>query len=224
MKSIHAGTTMSATLDHIRRRLDDARKKLVETSLRNRLINTPLESSRSRSLRCFGELSEQVFEVLVAKKAVMDFRPVPDPEAKPDANEAQEESPDYLASLPLDDATRTSDNALQTRLVATRQESRLKSLYYESREYEEEQGVNVLYLALGFRRWYESPTWDIHRLVRSASERATRLNLAELALSPLPKISRATHQIQLVSQLLCYSRTLRMPTQWRVSRSVWYCS
>jgi len=147
----------------IRRRIDDARKKLVETSLRNRLINTGLDSSRSRSLRCFGELSDQVFSVLVAKKATMDFRPVPDPEVPQQGDEAQEESPDYLASLPLDDATRTGDTALQTRLVAQSLETRLKSLYYESREYEEEQGVNVLYLALGFLRWYESLTSDVAR-------------------------------------------------------------
>jgi hypothetical protein len=63
--SVSAGPTQDddAAKSHagIRQRLDDSRKKLVETSLRNRLNNTPLESSRSRSLRCFGELSDQVF-------------------------------------------------------------------------------------------------------------------------------------------------------------------
>jgi very-short-patch-repair endonuclease len=173
----------------IRQRIDDARKKLVETSLRNRLINTALESSRSRSLRCFGELSDQVFGVLVAKKGAMDFRPVPDPQGPREGDEAQEESPDYLASLPLDDATRTSDTALQTRLVAQSLETKLKNLYYESREYEEEQGVNVLYLALGFLRWYESPTSDIARhaplvllpveLVREGARNRYRLKIRD---------------------------------------------
>jgi hypothetical protein len=48
------------------------------------------------------------------------------------------------------DAGTGGDNLLQTKLTKTNLEKKLKSLYYESKEYEEEQGVNVLYIALGF--------------------------------------------------------------------------
>jgi very-short-patch-repair endonuclease len=48
------------------------------------------------------------------------------------------------------------DSRLQTPYTAKQLESRLLSTYYYARTYIEEQGVNILYIALGMLHWYES--------------------------------------------------------------------
>ncbi len=47
------------------------------------------------------------------------------------------------------------DDCLQTRLTPDGLQTRLLKLYRDARTFEEEQGVNILYLALGFLEWYE---------------------------------------------------------------------
>jgi hypothetical protein len=58
---------------------------------------------------------------------------------------------------------RHRDSKLQTELTAEGLQKRLTALYYEAREVEEEQGVNVLYLALGFLKWFETATSEVER-------------------------------------------------------------
>ena len=55
------------------------------------------------------------------------------------------------------------DRKLQTRLTAEGLQKRLLTLYRDARGVEEEQGVSVLFLALGFLRWYESESSDVER-------------------------------------------------------------
>jgi len=55
------------------------------------------------------------------------------------------------------------DSVLQTHLTAEGLQKRLTSLYYESIESEEEQGVNVLYLAVGFLKWFEDERSEVER-------------------------------------------------------------
>ena len=52
------------------------------------------------------------------------------------------------------------DLRLQTRLGSERLQGRLLSIYYDAQTYEQEQGVSILYLAMGFLKWYESPSSD----------------------------------------------------------------
>ncbi len=49
-----------------------------------------------------------------------------------------------------------ADDKLQTRLVSKTLQSRLLRQYYEARSSEEEQGVNIHYLAIGFLKWFEA--------------------------------------------------------------------
>lgn len=58
-------------------------------------------------------------------------------------------------------AQRHRDTVLQTQLTPEGLQKRLTSLYYESMEVEEEQGVNVLYLALGFLKWFEDARSEV---------------------------------------------------------------
>ncbi|MDA0588220.1 MAG: DUF3320 domain-containing protein [Planctomycetota bacterium] len=52
-------------------------------------------------------------------------------------------------------AARHNDDNLQTSLTSEKLQKRLLRLFYDARTYEEEQGVNILFLALGFLKWYE---------------------------------------------------------------------
>jgi len=141
-------------VERVLRKLADARNKLVDRNLRNRLISTPLESSRTKSLRVSGGESEQIFTIMLSQKKQMTFLPIPD--AVGDEGVTEEQT-DLVAT----DAGVVGENVLQTKLTKTNLEKKLKSLFYESKEYEEEQGVNVLYIALGFLKWYEDANSDI---------------------------------------------------------------
>jgi very-short-patch-repair endonuclease len=52
-------------------------------------------------------------------------------------------------------AARHIDDNLQTSLTTEKLQKRLLNLFYDARTYQEEQGVNILFLALGFLKWYE---------------------------------------------------------------------
>jgi very-short-patch-repair endonuclease len=165
---------VSATL---RARLDDARQELLDLTARNRLLNTPRRPSRSSSVEVLDELGVEVFRILVAEGREMTFLARPgEPDsaatsAAPQADEgASEESPDVLFVLPQpeDDvednsagpAARHTDARLQTGMTSTVLQRRLLRLFHDARTYQEEQGVNILFLAIGFLRWYESDSSD----------------------------------------------------------------
>src|SRR5262249_3788383 len=133
--------------------LGDARNKLLERSLRNKLISTNLTSQRARQIRVVDELSDEVFAILRGGKAMTfaanrnganNERPEPS---------GAEELPYIRPEEPSDGdgvAARHRDLRLQTRLTPEGLQKRLLSLFYESQTIEEEQGINVLFLALGF--------------------------------------------------------------------------
>ena len=55
---------------------------------------------------------------------------------------------------------RFTDQVLETNLVSDKLQKRLRGLATEAKTFEEEQGVNCLFLALGFLEWYEAPSSD----------------------------------------------------------------
>ncbi len=58
---------------------------------------------------------------------------------------------------------RHSDSRLQTRLTSEGLQKRLLSLHLDARTLQEEQGVNVLFLAAGFLKWFEDDKSDVER-------------------------------------------------------------
>ena len=145
--------------------LEQARADLLDLSARNRLLDTPRRRSRTRTLEIVDELSGEIFRILVAEKRTMTFL------AGRTQDEAdEEEAEDTLFSdlgLPEDEepdergiAKRHRDTKLLTTLDPDRLQKRLLGLYYDARTYEEEQGVNILYLALGFLKWIEAESSD----------------------------------------------------------------
>ena len=138
--------------------LENARRELLDLTARNRLLNTARSSTRSSRLEIVDELSDEVFRHLVAEGKAMSFLPVREEEqAEGNGDEDQgllfQPEEDELDESGL--AARHIDNKLQTRLTSDRLQKRLLKLFYDARTYEEEQGVNILYLAVGFLKWYE---------------------------------------------------------------------
>src|SRR3546814_14685554 len=60
-------------------------------------------------------------------------------------------------------AGRHSDLRLQTRLTSEGLQKRLFDIWYDAQTLEQEQGVNIIFLAIGLLRWYDSDTSDIAR-------------------------------------------------------------
>jgi hypothetical protein len=69
-----------------------------------------------------------------------------------------------LPALPAPvDESRFTDLVLQTRLGRERLQKKLLGLAREARTLEEEQGINALYLAMGFLRWFEDERSEVER-------------------------------------------------------------
>ena len=138
--------------------LERARERLLDRSLRNKLINTPLRSSKARQVRVFDELTDQVFAHLRSKKTFT-FVAAKKGEAEP----SPEGDTDVWVPNVSEDPDRHFDNRLQTQLTSEGLQKRLLGLFQEGQTLEEEQGVNVLFLALGFLEWREDKNSEIER-------------------------------------------------------------
>lgn len=85
-------------------------------------------------------------------------------DAPPQAAEMPEELARLVAqSAPGELPERHLDNKLQTAHSAVRMETRLRNTLRHARSSMEEQGVNILYLALGALEWHESDASEVFR-------------------------------------------------------------
>ncbi|MHB1559148.1 MAG: DUF4011 domain-containing protein [Isosphaeraceae bacterium] len=153
------------------KRIQTTRWELLDLSARNRLISTPRGPSRGRRIEIVDERSEEVFRLLVRDRRALSFLPGVEPAenntAAANGSAADVGSPRLAqpgdtanghAATTLD--TRHVDRRLQTRLGSERLQSHLLAIYYDALTFEQEQGVSILYLAMGFLVWYESPSSD----------------------------------------------------------------
>lgn len=140
----------------VERLLEDARKRLIETGTRNRLVHTPRGSKRVRSLPVVDGEADDIFEVLVRSGGAMRFLP-----ANLERELALEVRRSHGSSrLPNGE---TKSRGLQTELDESKLEKRLLSIYRDAKTAEEEQGINILFLAIGFLRWYEDDSSTVQR-------------------------------------------------------------
>jgi len=142
---------------NIENALEKARVELLDQTARNKLINTPRGHSKSIRIDVIDELSEFVYTRLVVEGKHMFFAP---------RVEQEEESDQFFDDDVSDNPALEklqSDNILQTALTDSRLQHNLRRLQYDARTYESEQGVNVLYLAVGFLKWYEDQNSDVVR-------------------------------------------------------------
>lgn len=155
-------TPLNSVVDVVQRRIDKDRRELLDLSARNRLINTPRGASKGRRLDIVDERSEEVFRLLVRDGKSMSFDPgageaAKEPGEDDSARGLEQPEGDFDASA-LD--PRHTDLRLQTRLASDQLQSRLLRMYYDAQTHEQEQGVGILFLAMGFLKWYESPSSD----------------------------------------------------------------
>jgi very-short-patch-repair endonuclease len=169
---------MQSTQAAIRQQLEDNQRELLDLSNRNRLISMPIGSKNARIVQIFDELAVETFKKLIKEKKAFTFLPgqitkgkAPEPNGlhSPEG-EDQEENP---VEIPLPDedeieattglAKRHTDLKLQTSLSPEALQRRLFDLYNESRTLIEEQGVNILYLAIGFLHWVDKTNGNTER-------------------------------------------------------------
>ncbi|WP_051335499.1 DUF4011 domain-containing protein [Methylocapsa acidiphila] len=136
--------------------LDDARLKLVETGTRNRLIHTPRGLKRTRSLSLSAN-SDLVFQSLVREGRLLRFL------AAEEAGEGHKDTPPSKSTRVVAARSFESRGGLSTGLSPELLLKRLHAIQRDARTAEEERGANILFLALGFLRWYEDEKSDVLR-------------------------------------------------------------
>jgi hypothetical protein len=139
------------------RLFNDTRKRLVETGTRNRLIHVNRSNTRGNVISIVNERSDDVYAILSSGKA-MRFMGL------------GKDKDEGAGSIRLADAheddfekDRFTDNQLETRLGPDSLQKRLLKIAREAQTAEEESGVNILYLAVGFVTWFEDKSSQVPR-------------------------------------------------------------
>lgn len=159
----------------LEQKIERARTELLDLSTRNRLLHTP-RGGRAKTVEVIDELAHVMYQTLVVDGKRFTFAPgradPAQPELKDDDAEeapADEETDPELIEQPaeeLDESGRRPsqwDTQLKTRMTSSGLQKRLLDLYIDSKTLEEEQGVNILYLAVGFLKWRAPTTPDQDR-------------------------------------------------------------
>lgn len=145
-------------------RLDTARKDLLDLSLRNKLLNyLPL---KAKGVEIVDELPPEILRILVLEGKPMSFLPRAE-EADTAVSTAPAAADADSLGQPIENgalADRHQDTRLQTPHTSAELQKRLLNTFYTARLSVEEQGVNVLYLALGMLRWREAESSSQDRL------------------------------------------------------------
>lgn len=145
--------------------LGSLRQQLVDISKRNRLTNAPVGKSRANQLDIEDEISDEVFKTLYLQGKKMTFEAF---RGTRQADPASEDTTRVYVPPEQDPsgsglAAHHVDLKLQTRLTAEGLQKRLLTLFRGAQSLEEEQGISVLFLALGFLRWFESESSEKER-------------------------------------------------------------
>ncbi|MBQ4846001.1 DUF3320 domain-containing protein [Pseudoalteromonas sp. MMG005] len=152
--------------ENIEQQLERSRLELLDMGLRgNPQLNC--RSTSQKVLDIVDEKSEHIYELLVNQEAKMSFLPIPKVYQQQKEVDEQDrsftfEQPEQVKLPPLDvhlaeqkgDA-RFSDKHLQTGLIPEKLDKSLLRIETEAHNLLQEQGIEVLYLALGFLKWYE---------------------------------------------------------------------
>lgn len=157
-------------------KLQSSRKELLDIGLRNNMLNF---RKTAKNLMVVDEVSEEVFNILYRQEKAMVFASMarnkiaelaraanPEGYDEESANDEQMihelDSLDWSKSAPDNSdsetgkARRHTDTRLQTALEDERLFLQLLKIHSEAKGFIEEQGVNTLFLSLGFLHWFEA--------------------------------------------------------------------
>ena len=149
-------------------KLERARTELLDLTARNRLLNIPRSSTTARTIDVVDEKTSEVFRLMVSEGRPFTFLPGRESNKVELDKTENEEDADEIGDLAqpghgsADDSVnergvfnRHADTKLQTRLTSKGLQKRLLDMYLDARTLEEEQGVNILFLALGTLKWLD---------------------------------------------------------------------
>lgn len=168
--------------------LESMRRKLLDLTGRNRLLNFPIKQKGS-SLPIVGASPDNLYQMLLSENEVQ-FIAVPNPQKKQlidngylsidDSGKEERLKPeptalewakilgidtDYnLSNNPNPQSDSKKDNHLQCLFFPAEMEARLNGIRSKAQTAIEETGAGILYLALGFLEWFESTDSDKVRL------------------------------------------------------------
>ena len=144
--------------------IETARKKLVDTGTRNRLVHVN-RGGRGRYLDIVNERSDDIFRILYTETRKMRFHPSETAADVVDEGSILLDEPDLglFSGVPQVDESRFTDRLLDTNLGTDALQKRLLQLAGDARRAEEEQGINILFLALGFLQWFEAEQSSVRR-------------------------------------------------------------
>jgi hypothetical protein len=140
--------------------LAQARQKLLDLTLRNRLLN--YKPSKLRSIDVIGASPAEVFDALVLKEKALTFRALNTRRGAGGGALVPQTDEDRLAAaewVEADTSARSrshTDRYLDTPLHDDALAKKLFHVYHEGHTLIEEQGYSVVHLAVGFLEWYES--------------------------------------------------------------------
>lgn len=127
-------------------KLEASRKELLDLGMRNTLLN--YKTSKVKGLQIVQEQSSSIYDILVRQNKAMTFLGRPGKDEDDELFELPE-----LTEPEIQDAY--NDTRLQTNETETKLQTKILNTYYFAKTSIEEQGVNMLYLALGILNWYE---------------------------------------------------------------------
>src|SRR5689334_4794039 len=128
-------------LERIKAALVSARRELIDTTRRNRLLHSTRSGKRPHCLEIIEADTNEIFNGLTRSRIQFGFAPVA-------IEERDKQTPD-------DGVRPARIRKLQTKMGQEALQRRLTKFFRESRTLEEEQGINILFLALGFLHWFE---------------------------------------------------------------------
>ena len=155
--------------DSIAEQIEKLRHNLLDIGTRNRLISAPLKSSRANALEIIDEDPNRIFSALWREASLFTFAASETPQPTTDSKASHDEDDAAPVYVPPDDASdngvvpRHRDTKLQTRLQLEPLQKRLIALQRDSALFEEEQGANILFLSIGFLKWFEADSSDVER-------------------------------------------------------------
>jgi very-short-patch-repair endonuclease/flagellar biosynthesis GTPase FlhF len=133
--------------------LNKARQELLDLGLRNPLLN--YRTSKARGLEIIDEKPSEIFRLLVQDKRKLTFVESSDKKLAVTLTKSLPEEETAIQAA-MDKTSQHRDSKLQTPYPDKQLQDRLLHSYTAARTYIEEQGVNILYMAMGMLNWYEA--------------------------------------------------------------------
>ena len=166
--------------ENIEKELRSARKKLLDLTMHNRLLN--FRPSKARTIKVINEDPSGVYDVLVIQEKSMQFQaktlnsgyksppennpsgPLPDARSE-DSGPGADDASNLWKSPPAAELPDSqTDTLLQTALETDDLQQRLFYIYQDSKSVLEELGYSTLYMATAFLAWTETNTSTETRL------------------------------------------------------------